>query len=149
MLRVTVELRPGGGESGRRVLATADIARIKSGAHADYEVMLREDVLGDVGSGVISEYPRFAATVWDLVARSIATALSGGEELPPRPLSPRVPVHWSGDLPYVRMREIPEPAQTLFRKNMRLSTMPVIEEDEEPMGCAYAWDFEAFLAGHR
>lgn len=149
MLRVTVELWPGGREGARRVLATADIARIKSGAHADYEVLLHEEVLGKVGIGALHEYPRFAASVWDLVARSIAAALSGREELPPRPLSPRVPVHWSGGVPYVRLREIPEPAGTLFRKNMRSSTMPVIEEDAEPMACAYAWDFEAFLAGHR
>lgn len=149
MLKITVELWPGGRESGRRVLATADIARIRSGPHADYDVTLQEDVLGEVGTGALRGYPRFAASVWDLVARSIAAALSGSEELPPRPLSPRVPVHWSGDVPYVRMREIPEPAGTLFRKNMRSSTMPVIEEDAEPMGCAYAWDFEAFLAGHR
>ncbi|MDC6296224.1 hypothetical protein PP725_23375 [Ralstonia solanacearum] len=149
MLKVTVELWPGGRKGARRVLATADIARIKSGAHADYEVMLRDEVLGEVGTGALHEYPRYAASVWDLVGRSIAAALSGTEELPPRPLSPRVPVHWSGDLPYVRMREIPEPARTLFRKNMRLSAMPVIEEDGDPMGCAYAWDFEAFLAGLR
>lgn len=149
MLKVVVELWPGGRESGRRVLATADIARIKSGPHADYEVRLQDEILGDVGTGLLYEYPRFAASVWDLVARSIATALSGKEELPPRPQLPRVPVHRSGDIPYVRMREIPELARTLFLQNMHLSTMPVIEEDAEPMGCAYAWDFEAFLAGQR
>ncbi|CAJ0730534.1 MAG: hypothetical protein QM625_10270 [Ralstonia sp.] len=149
MLKVTVELWPGGREDGRRVLATADIARIRSGAHADYDVMLNEEVLGEVDSGTLHEYPRYAASVWDLVARGVAAALSGREELPTRPQSPRVPVHWSGDVPYVRMREIPEPAQALFRRNMHSSTLPVIEGESEPMGCAYAWDLEAFLAGHR
>ena len=76
MLRVTVELWPGGRESGRRVLATADIARIKSGAHADYEVDLREELLGDVGdTATVREYPRWSASVWDLVGRCIAAAL--------------------------------------------------------------------------
>lgn len=74
---------PGGREGGCRVLATADIVRIKSGAHADYEVMLQEDVLGEVGGGALHDYPRFSASVWNLVARRIAAALSAGEEWPP------------------------------------------------------------------
>lgn len=51
MLRITVEIFPGGRESSRRVLATADVARVKNGALADYEIVLRDDVLGDVGTG--------------------------------------------------------------------------------------------------
>ena len=151
MLRVTVELWPGGRESGRRVLATADIARIKSGAHADYEVDLREALLGDVGdTATVREYPRWSASVWDLVGRCIATALNGGrEELPLRPLLPEVPVHDSDGLRYVRMREIPEPARTFFQKNMAYSTRPLIEDDAQPMDCAYAWDWLDFLAGAR
>ena len=38
MLRVTIELLPGGRETGRRVIATADIARVRGGALADYSV---------------------------------------------------------------------------------------------------------------
>jgi hypothetical protein len=97
----------------------------------------------------ILSVPRYAASVWDLVARAIAAALAGEEELPPRPELPDVPVHWSGDLPYVRMREIPETARSLFRKNMSFSTKPVIEDDPEPMDCVYARDWEDFLAGAR
>ena len=149
MLKVTVELWPGGRESSRRVLATADIARVKSGAHADYEVVLHDEVLGDIGAATVHEYPRFAASVWDLVARGIAAALAGKEELPPRPQLPVVPVHKSGDLPYVRLREIPEPVRTLFARNMACSTCPVIEEDPQPMDCAYAWDWLDFLRGAR
>jgi hypothetical protein len=149
MLKIVVELWPGGQESGRRVLATADIARMKGGPHADYEVLLQDDVLGEVGLGTLHEYPRYAASVWDLVARGIAVALDGREELPPRPQPPNVPVHWSAGVPYVRMRELPEPAQALFRRNLRFSTMPVIEDDPQPRDCAYAWDWEDFLAGAR
>lgn len=144
MLRVTVEIFPGGRESSRRVLATADVARVKNGALADYEIVLREDVLGEIGTGKLDGYPRFAASVWDLVARAVAIALAGREDLPPRPHLPDVPVHHSGTLPYVRFSEIPEPARTLFKRNMRLSTVPVIDEDPEPTGCAYAWDWQAF-----
>ena len=46
-------------------------------------------------------------------------------------------------------REIPEPARTLFAKNMSSSTCPLVKEDEEPRGCVYAWDWQAFLEGRR
>lgn len=151
MLRVTVELWPGGRESGKRVIATADIARVKNGALADYEVDLQEALLGNVGeTGEVKEYPRWSASVWDLVARGIAAALAGNaDQLQPRPTLPEVPVHMSGTTPYIRMREIPEPARTFFARNMSSSTCPLIEEDEEPRGCVYAWDWEAFLRGAR
>ena len=154
MLKVIIELWPGGREAGRRVIATADIGRVKDGQLADYEVELQEKLLEHIGVGEIAhvrEYPRWSASVWDLVGRCIAAALNGGkEELPPRPVLPEVPVHTSADgTPYVRMREIPEPARALFAKNMSSSTCPLIKEDEEPRGCVYAWDWQAFLEGRR
>ncbi|MGF6902575.1 hypothetical protein [Paraburkholderia sp. GAS348] len=151
MLKVTVELWPGGRESSRRVIATANIVRIKDGALADYEVDLREDLLGEVGeTSTLHRYPRWSASVWDLVVRSIAAALNNGDEqLPARPTPPEVPVHESDGLRYVRLREIPEPTRTFFRRNLAYSTRPVIEDDPEPMDCAYAWDWQDFLAGAR
>jgi hypothetical protein len=149
MLKVTVELWPGGREPGRRVLATADIVRVKNGAHADYEVRLHDDVLGDIGTATLTAYPRFAGSVLDLAARAIATALAGCEALPARPVLQQVTVHKSGTTPYVRIREIPEPARTLFAKNMVSSTCPVIADDPQPTDCVYAWDWEAFLHGAR
>jgi hypothetical protein len=148
MLKVTIELWPDGRESGRRVLATAKIGRIESGALADYKVELSEDPHGKI-CGTLNEYPRFASTVWDLVARAVAVALTGKEELPPRPQQLDVPIRTSGNTPYVRLREIPEPARSLFRKRMAYSTRPVIEEDPMPMDCAYSWDWLDFFAGDR
>ncbi|MFM0277734.1 hypothetical protein P0D75_06895 [Paraburkholderia sediminicola] len=154
MLKVIVELWPGGRESGKRGIATADIARVKNGVLADYEVELHEALLEEAGVGEIATvraYPRWSASVWDLVGRSIAAALTNGrEELPQRPVLPDVPVHTSTDgTPYVRMREIPEPARTFFAKNLSSSTCPLVEEDEEPRGCVYACDWQAFLEGQR
>lgn len=64
MLKVIVELWPGGRESGRRIIATANIARVKNGALADYEVDLHEDLLGDVGDApTLRGYPRWSASV--------------------------------------------------------------------------------------
>ncbi|MGF7000806.1 hypothetical protein P3T25_009199 [Paraburkholderia sp. GAS32] len=114
MLRVTVELWPGGRESGSRVLATANIGRVKNGAVADYRVKLQEDVQGEIGAATLDDYPRYASTIWDLVARAVAVALTGKEELPPRPQQLDVPIHAVGNTSYVRLREIPEPARSLF-----------------------------------
>lgn len=52
MLRVTIELLPGGRESGERVIATADIVRASGGALADYRVYLKDAVLGWGGRGL-------------------------------------------------------------------------------------------------
>lgn len=112
---------------------------------------LEETLLGDVGAiAHVRSYPRWSATVWDLVARCLAAALNGGkEQLPPRPTLLEVPVHTGGTVRYVRLREIPEPAQTFFRRSIAHSTCPAIDEDLEPMSCAYATDFEDFLRGWR
>lgn len=81
MLKVTVELWPGGRESGRRVIATADIGRIRDGAFADYRVRLEEQFLSSVGDeAVVADHPRWSVSVWDLVARCLAAALNDGRE---------------------------------------------------------------------
>ncbi|MGF6837892.1 hypothetical protein QF001_001759 [Paraburkholderia youngii] len=152
MLRVTVELWPGGRESGKRVIATADIARVRDGALADYEVGLKEERFGAVGAiAYVRRYPRWSASVWDLVARCIASALNDGKgRLPPRPVLPEVPVHTSADgRRYVRIQEIPEPAQTFFLAKNESSGRPCISEDPNPRACAWAHDWQDFLDGYR
>ncbi|CAJ2785922.1 hypothetical protein [Burkholderia pseudomallei] len=145
MLRVTVEPWPGGRASGKSVIAAADIGRVRDGAQADYEVELRETLLGDVGdTALLRGYPRWSASVFDLVARCIAAALNNGrEELPARPVLPEVTIHVRGDgVHYVKLSEIPEPAKTFFEKNLDGSGIP-------GHGCAYAHDWYDFLEGQR
>ncbi|MGU7783267.1 hypothetical protein [Burkholderia sp. PU8-34] len=100
------------------MIATADIRRIKEGALADYEVELREDLLGGVGDTVVvHDYPRLSVSVWDLFARSAAAALNAGREaLPPRPTRPNVPVHVrsTDGVRYVRLDQIGEPTRTFL-----------------------------------
>jgi hypothetical protein len=149
MLRVTVELWPGGRESGKRVIATADIGRIADGALADYEARLSESGIGSVGTGHVHAYPRWSSTIWDLVARSICAALGGNaDQLPSRPVQPDVPVHTTSEgTKYVRLREIPEPARTHFSRRIESKTRPLIDEDPEPRGCAYWHDWLYFVRG--
>lgn len=144
MLRVTVELLPGGHLDGRRTLATANIWRTRSGPLADYEFEMEEKLLPDSAwQGVLQDYPRWSASVWDLVARSVAVALSGKEELPARPALPQVPVYDAeGGWPYVRFDDIPEPTRGFFIKNLCGSSVP-------GFGSAYVWDWEDFLSGQR
>jgi len=149
MLKITVEVVwPGDIGAGRKV-ATAYIGRLERSAVSDYVVQLNEPPFGDGEKRTLHAYPRYASSVFDLVARALAIGLTGVEKLPPRPQALRVPIHRSGDISYVRLREIPEPAATYFRKRIESSACPVIEEDSEPMQCAYASDWLDFLAGRR
>jgi hypothetical protein len=98
VLKITVELCPPHGPS--RVLGYAEIENIScEETHADYAVAIAKH--GDyaitvfegkdeheVGTATLTNYPRFAGTVWDLVARGVATAIAGKEELPERPVFP-------------------------------------------------------------
>ncbi|NPT58117.1 hypothetical protein [Paraburkholderia elongata] len=98
MLKVTVELCPPHGPS--RVLGyteienvTADEASVNDGVsinkHGDYAVTVFEGKdEHQVGTATLTAYPRFGGSVWDLVARGIATALAGKEQLPERPVFP-------------------------------------------------------------
>ncbi|MGF6413613.1 hypothetical protein [Paraburkholderia sp. MM5482-R1] len=145
MLRITIELLPGGREDGKRVIATADIARVSGGALADYRVALDDAVLRQVGErATVRGYPRWAGSVWDLVARCVAAALNQGREaLPPRPAPPQVTVHVNdAGYRYVRLDEIPEPARTYFDRKLAGSGIP-------DHGCAFAHDWFDFLNGQR
>ncbi|MFM0168838.1 hypothetical protein PQR33_05745 [Paraburkholderia sediminicola] len=149
MLSVKIELLPGGHDAGGKTIATARLGRIKNGPLCAYQVVLEDSVLGEVGGGKVGDYPRFATTIWDLVARAIAVSLTGNEELPPRPNVVSVQRRESDGIPYVRISDIPEPAKTFFTRNIAYSTCPFVSEEPDPMGCAYWWDFDDFLSGRR
>jgi hypothetical protein len=145
MLRVTIELLPGGRESEKRVIATAEIARLSGEAIADYGVALKDAALGEVGErAIVSSYPRWAASVWDLALRGIAAALNhGSETVPPRPERPEVRVYANDDgYRYVRLDEISEPTRTFFDQHLGGSGIP-------DHGCAFSHDWFDFIGGQR
>lgn len=145
MLRVSVELWPEGQKKGSTVLAVADIERIRSGVRSDYSVDLFEDVGYRRWSGTVDSYPRWSASVWDLVARSIASALSGSEALPKRPTPVVAPIHRFDGVSFVRLREIPQPARRHFEQSIQGKTRPVISGVSDP--CACGWDWFDFING--
>lgn len=149
LLRITIELLPDGSEIGHRTIASADIGRISGGRLGTYAVTLSEEPIGLVGEGRLTDYPRYATSIWDLVARCIAVAMTGKEELPSRPTGLTVPIRHLDSLAYVRLTEIPEPARSLFERNIEQSSRPLVSGEAEPRGCAYLWDWEDFLDGRR
>lgn len=148
MLRITIELLPGGRESLAKEIAVAEIHRVAGTSVADYQVVLHEE-FGGTESARITQYPRWSTSIWDLVARGIAKALTGRERLLRRPVPLRIKIRESGGCKYVRLGDIPEPMHTAFGRNIEHSTCPIIEDDLTPRECAFAHDWLAFLAGER
>lgn len=87
MLLITVELLSGGSEEGRRTLGEARIIDVGGdAAYGHYLTEVREGFDKPKWHGQLSDSPRFAGRVWDLAARGIVIAMTGSEELPPRPV---------------------------------------------------------------
>lgn len=145
MLKITVSLIPGGAGTERK-LGELHISNVGGGARADYQCLLYADDLPGPARAVVRRYPRWSVSVWDLVGRAIAKSLSRQERLPRRPNAVTVPIHADGNLTYVRMDEIPEPAHSAFERRMRGSTVPVIPGAGD---CAYSWDWLGFISGGR
>jgi hypothetical protein len=91
MLQVTVELLLFGDPDAatRKQLGLVEIVNIGGDrAHASYEVRVFDEAGERIASALLADYPRFATTLWGLVARGVAPALAGREKLPPRPVHP-------------------------------------------------------------
>lgn len=143
MLKITVSLVPGGVGTERK-LGELHIGNVGGGALADYECVLYGDDLPGPVRARVRRYPRWSASVWDLVGRAIAQSLSGQERLPRRPDLVTVPIHADGNVTFVRMCEIPEPARSAFERRMRGATSPVIPGEGD---CVYSWDWLGFIGG--
>jgi hypothetical protein len=100
MLRVTVEIVPGGRESGKRTLAVAEIGNIGGASLAHYHVEVSDENPGRLKEADVRSYPRWSASVWDLVLRCAAKAMYGKEQLPerPTPVAELVPTYDDGGL---------------------------------------------------
>ena len=158
MLRITVELLPYGDAQRARVLAKAFIwnkGRDKKGYR--YGVHLTESGSMEPPSSPSEEhaeirnYPRWSASIWDLVARALHRGMapaSRGYNLGPLPkaLIDVVPVRTTADgLTYIRLADIPEFARPHFERFLCGQTCPLIESEPDPAGCAYVHDFHRFL----
>ena len=144
MLRVTVELWSGGRPESARVIAFATISNISSGAYSDYMVRLEADDEAP-REAVLRRYPRWSASLWDLVARCVLLGYAQKERMPRRPSLARVEEGKSSNgMPIVRLDDVPEPARSVFRE--RLSRYnEVLFVDGVAYGPANRW--HRFLEG--
>lgn len=85
----------------------------------------------------------------ELLLQGQCLASGSGNELPPWPRPPEVPVHVSDGLRYVRLSELPAHLRREFERRMFGSTCPYIESETNPMECVYESDWLDFLAGRR
>lgn len=66
-------------------VAALDIAYQKRAALADYLVSLQLSGRGELEPAIVSSYPRWSGSVWDLVARAITAVLFRSDVAPPVP----------------------------------------------------------------
>ena len=85
MLRVSIHAGLLRDRCPQNQLAALDIAYQKRAALADYLVSLQVSGRGELEPAIVSSYPRWAASVWDLAARAITAVLYRSDEPPPVP----------------------------------------------------------------
>jgi hypothetical protein len=90
MLKISLHYATPHTVNDRNVLGRLDIAYAKLDARADYKALMFITGVGELAPIRLDNYPRWSASIWDLVARVICLGLSHTEALGP------------ADLPYVR-----------------------------------------------
>lgn len=82
---------------------------------------------------------------WDLAEHVLRLSVFGCDELP-KAEALAVPVRTNGRQSYVCMRDIPEPARSVFEQRMSRSGRPLIDGS---LDAVYPWDWADFLNGQR
>lgn len=82
MLRVSLHTGLLEDRSVHNQLGLLDIAYQKHEAMADYLVGLTLRNFGEMAPNVLSDYPRWSASLWDLVARSLGRVLYNADQVP-------------------------------------------------------------------
>lgn len=82
MLRVSIHGSDAKGINAGNQLAQLDIAYAKLGPIADYVVGIAIRGVGEVAPDKVVNYPRWAGSVWDLVARALTRLLFRADQAP-------------------------------------------------------------------
>lgn len=83
MLKVTLHHAPPERVGLHNVIGRLDIGYAKLSLYADYKLVMTAAGVGELPPRRIQGYPRWSASVWDLVARAICLCLTGREGLGP------------------------------------------------------------------
>jgi hypothetical protein len=90
MLKVSLHYATPATVSARNVLGRLDIAYAKLDANADYKALMFTTGIGEHEPLRLDNYPRWSASVWDLVARVVCLGLNNTES------------NWLVELPFER-----------------------------------------------
>lgn len=158
MLRVTIEILPSGQGKKARVLSVAHIWNkgcskrgfiygIRLGQESPAIDHQQQAYDAANRTGELRDYPRWSASIWDLVARGIQRTLrtqTAQQSLGPLPqsIADVVPVYQNDDIRYVRLQDMPDFVQSHFEAFLANQTVPIIESEG---ACAYVWDWHRFL----
>lgn len=82
MLKVTLHYATPSQASARNMLGRLDIAYARLDALADYKAVMFANAVGEMPPVQLLSYPRWSASVWDLVARAVCLSLNGSEAFP-------------------------------------------------------------------
>lgn len=86
MLKVSLHASTPGQVSAFNVLGRMDIGYEKLAAKADYKALMFTTSIGEQPPLELKEYPRWSASVWDLVTRLICLAFNRTEAIEPKEL---------------------------------------------------------------
>jgi hypothetical protein len=86
MLKVSLHFATPGMVSARNVLGRVDIGYARLDATADYKAVLQTSGLGEAAPVSLKDYPRWSASVWDLVARVVCLSVYRREAVWPAEL---------------------------------------------------------------
>jgi hypothetical protein len=82
VLKVTVHSGLLASRTAANQLAVLDVAYQKKSALADYVVALSLRGSGEVAPAFLVNYPRWSASVWDLISRALAQTLCRADQVP-------------------------------------------------------------------
>lgn len=83
MLKVSIHAGRLADRCVQNQIAVLDIAYEKRAAMSDYIVSLQLNQQGETEPGFVRNYPRWAGSLWDLVARALTRALYKDDKAPP------------------------------------------------------------------
>jgi hypothetical protein len=133
-MEVKIALRPGG--RGYKLLDTVDLWRDADGLNAS---SIPATGAAQLFRGIA---PRaHYADPWALAEHALRLTTFGKDELP-APQELDVSIRRHGNLSFVCMRDIPEPARSVFEERMKLSACPVIPGFPDAV---YSWDWLHFV----
>lgn len=142
MLRITVELIPHGNEQKAKKLAQMNIANIAGTEYSDYLVVAQEryDSLTQ-RHACLKNYPRWGASIWDMVGRASFLIAQGSEAPKSRPVSPPL-VAVDGGMDFTPEAKLANPC-------LQLALEAAMSGSTAPLNGYYTCDLVGFLQGSR